>query len=88
MTTYYASTDTLDRLVDDLTVLPGEIIREAERLVRNEFGAADYYRRHPELLFYEPPRSVHPWLKFIESGEAPVCFGFLEDWWPVREKAT
>jgi hypothetical protein len=74
MTRYYSSGD-LDKMIDDLTVPIWDVIKEVERVVRGEFHAAAYYRDHPELLF-----PGHPWLRFIGSGEAPLCFGFLEDW--------
>jgi hypothetical protein len=64
---HYATDGTLDRLIADPAVDICDVVREAERLVRREAGAAQYYREHPELLF-----DGHPWLDFVASGEMVV----------------
>jgi hypothetical protein len=64
---YYASTETLDRLIADPTVDIRDVVEEVERLCRYEAGAAASYRERPELLY-----PGHPWMKFVDSGEMAV----------------
>lgn len=65
MTRYYATDDTLDRLVADPNADIADVVREVERLCRREEGASQYYREHPDLL-----GNWHPWLEFVKTGEA------------------
>jgi hypothetical protein len=62
---YYAGGSRLRELVTDPSADINEVVREAERLCNREFHAAEYYRKHPELLY-----PAHPWMKFVATGEA------------------
>lgn len=75
-TVYYGGTERLDEMISrDGCTWPWEIIKEAERLVRLEFAAAQSYREKPELL-----SNSHPWMTFVRHPDCPLAHGYIEDW--------